>query len=140
LRRTIRAVLDDNQIVAAGALATDWSLRSNTIAKAESIAVRWLYEDRGAHLSEAATIAARETRVSRGVALFDLKDDSRLAFSWGQPSYDDAVNAIRNFQAWAVESKDPFFSQHHLTEAETANFVDRRFFAGGEYFVDTAQH
>ena len=35
--------------------------------------------------------------------------------------------------------KDPFYTKHRLTDKEIEKFVDKRFFAGGAYFVDTAQ-
>ena len=50
------------------------------------------------------------------------------------------TTSIRKFQAWAIKNKDPFYTKHHLTDAEIEAFVDKRFFAGGDYFVDTAAY
>jgi sulfonate transport system substrate-binding protein len=36
--------------------------------------------------------------------------------------------------------KDPFYTKNHLSDKEIEAFVDRRFFAGGEYFVDTSRN
>jgi sulfonate transport system substrate-binding protein len=101
--------------------------------------VRWLYSDNGAHLQEAATIAARELRIPKSVALYNLKDESTISYTWGQTSYQEAVDSIKKFQNWAIGVKDPFYTKHRLTDKEIEKFVDKRFFAGGAYFVDTAQ-
>jgi len=101
--------------------------------------VRWLYSDNGAHLQEAATIAARELRIPKSVALYNLKDESTISYTWGQTSYQEAVDSIKKFQNWAIGVKDPFYTKHRLTDKEIEKFVDKRFFAGGAYFVDTSQ-
>jgi sulfonate transport system substrate-binding protein len=85
--------------------------------------VRWLYSDNGKHLEEAANIAARELRIPKS----------------GQTSYQEAVDSIKKFQNWAISVKDPFYTKHRLTDKEIEKFVDKRFFAGGAYFVDTSQ-
>jgi len=121
-----------------------WAKENPDLVKAFLIAwdrtVRWLKSDGGAHFPEAAAIAARELRLPKAVALYGLKDESTLSFSWGQTDYRDAVDSIRKFQAWAIKNKDPFYTKHHLTDAEIEAFVDKRFFAGGDYFVDTAEY
>ena len=121
-----------------------WSQDNPDLVKAFLLAwdrtVRWLKSDGGAHFPEAAAIAAKELRLPKNVALYDLKDESTLSFSWGQTDYRDAVDSIRKFQAWAIKNKDPFYTKHHLTDAEIESFVDKRFFAGGDYFVDTSEH
>ena len=101
--------------------------------------VRWLYSDKGAHLDEAALIASRELRIPKSIALYDLKDQSTISYTWGQTSYEDAVASIKKFQSWAISVKDPFYTKHHLSDKEIEAFVDKRFFAGGAYFVDTSQ-
>jgi sulfonate transport system substrate-binding protein len=101
--------------------------------------VRWLYSDNGKHLEEAANIAARELRIPKSVALYDLKDESTISYTWGQTSYQEAVDSIKKFQNWAISVKDPFYTKHRLTDKEIEKFVDKRFFAGGAYFVDTSQ-
>ena len=94
---------------------------------------RWIIAD---HYDEAAAIASRETREPKHVALYDLKNESRIVISSGQNDYDDAVQSIEKFQNWAISVKDPFYTKHHLTDKQIEAFVDKRFFKGGEYFVD----
>jgi sulfonate transport system substrate-binding protein len=108
--------------------------------KAWDRTVRWLNADHGSHFEEAAEIASRELREPKAVALYDLKDESRISWSWGQTNYADAVNSVKVFQDYAISIKDPFYTRHHLTDREIEEFIDRRFFAGGEYFVDTSEH
>jgi sulfonate transport system substrate-binding protein len=103
-------------------------------------AVRWVHSDNGAHIEEAATIAAREVRETKSVALYDLKNQGTITYDWGQVDYQDAVNSIKQFQNWQIAHKDPFFTRHHLTDQEIEKRVDKRFFAGGEYFVDTREN
>lgn len=121
-----------------------WSKENPDLVKAflsvMNRTLRWLNSDNGAHFDEAAQIAARELRIPKAVALYDLKDESTIAWSWGQTSYDDAVASIKKFQSWAISAKDPFYTKHHLSDEEIAAFVDKRFFAGGEYFVDTSKN
>jgi sulfonate transport system substrate-binding protein len=71
---------------------------------------------------------------------YDLQDVSRISWSWGQPDYQEAVDSIKKFQQYAISIKDPFFTKHHLSDKQIETFVDKRFFAGGEYFVDTSEH
>ena len=101
--------------------------------------VKWLHENNGANLAEASAIASRELRVPKSVALFDLKDESRISHSWGQVSYQDAVDSIKKFQNWAISVKDPFYTKHRISDKEIEAFVDKRFFAGGAFFVDTSK-
>lgn len=121
-----------------------WSIENPDLVQAFLRAwdrtVRWLYSDNGAHYQEAATIASRELRIPRSIALYDLKDESTIAFSWGQTSYKDAVDSIKKFQNWAIGVKDPFYTKHHLSDQEIEAFVDKRFFAGGSHFVDTSKN
>jgi len=101
--------------------------------------VRWLYADGGAHLEEAATITARELRITKAVALFEIKDDSETAYNWGVTDYNDAVDSIKRNLKFQIANGDPFFAKHPMTDKEIESYVDKRFFAGGEYFVDTSQ-
>jgi len=102
--------------------------------------VRWLVADNGAHMTEAATIAARELRISKAVALYDLKDESTISWNFGVTNYQDVVDSIKKFQSYQIKVKDPFYTKNHLSDKEIEAFVDRRFFAGGEYFVDTSRN
>jgi len=120
-----------------------WVNENPDLAKAFLVAwdrtVRWLYSDHGAHLDEAATIAARELRVSKSVESFALKDESEVAFNWGVTDYKDAVDSIKRYLNYQIASKDPFYTKHQMSEKDVEAFVDKRFFAGGEYFVDTSE-
>jgi hypothetical protein len=55
-------------------------------------------------------------------------------------NYREAVDSIKKFQDYQISVKDPFYTKHHLTDKEIEAFVDRRFFAGGEYFVDSGKN
>jgi sulfonate transport system substrate-binding protein len=80
--------------------------------------VRWLAADHGAHLDEAATITSRELRV---------------------PDANDLTKALKKYQEYQLSVKDPLFTKAHLTEKQIEALVDRRFFTGGEYFVDSGE-
>ena len=107
--------------------------------KAWDRTVRWLNSDNGAHWDEGAQIAAREIREPKAVALYNIHDISTIDWSWGVTDYNEAVAAIERFQSWAISAKDPFYTKHHLNHKEIEAFIDKRFFAGGEYFVDTSE-
>jgi sulfonate transport system substrate-binding protein len=94
---------------------------------------RWIVDNQ----DEAANIIARELREPKHVALYTIKDNSAYMVVAGQPSYDDAVNAINRFQKWAIENGDDFLKKKSLTDQQVRSFVDKRFFEGGEYFVYT---
>jgi sulfonate transport system substrate-binding protein len=121
-----------------------WAIENPDLVKAFLLVwdktVRWLAANNGANMSEAATIASRELRLTKAVALYDLKDESTIAWGFGVTSYQDAVDSIKKFQSYQIKVKDPFYTKQHLSEEEIEAFVDRRFFAGGEYFVDTSRN
>jgi sulfonate transport system substrate-binding protein len=121
-----------------------WAIENPDLVKAFLVVwdrtVRWLAANNGANMSEAATIASRELRLTKAIALYDLKDESTIAWSFGVTSYQDAVDSIKKFQSYQIKVKDPFYTKQHLSDKEIESFVDRRFFAGGEYFVDTSQN
>ena len=73
------------------------------------------------------------------MALYDIKDESRIVYDWGQPDYNDAVASVKFFQNWAISVKDPFYTKHKLSDKDLEAFIDKRFFKGGEYFVDTSE-
>jgi len=75
----------------------------------------------------------------KAVALFSLKEEARTSWTWGITDYKDVVASIKKFQAYQLSVKDPFFTRNHLSDKEIEAFVDRRFFAGGEYFVDVSE-
>jgi sulfonate transport system substrate-binding protein len=101
--------------------------------------VRWLYANKGANLNEAATITSRALRQTKSVALFNLKGAHETAYEYGVTDYWDAVNAIKRFWKYQIEYKDPFFTKHQIPDKEIEALVDKRFFAGGEYFVDVSE-
>jgi sulfonate transport system substrate-binding protein len=148
VREVATAVPDGAYVTAGGRTAyfamRKWALENPDLVKAFLLGydrtIRWLNSDNGAHWDEAAQIAARETREPKSVALYDLQDVSRISWSWGQPDYQEAVDSIKKFQQYAISIKDPFFTKHHLSDKQIETFVDKRFFAGGEYFVDTSEH
>jgi sulfonate transport system substrate-binding protein len=101
--------------------------------------VRWLYANDYANLNEAATITSRALRQTKSIAMFNLKPPHQTAYEYGVTDYWDAVNAIKKFWKYQIEYKDPFFTKHQITDAEIEALVDKRFFAGGEYFVDVSE-
>lgn len=101
--------------------------------------VRWLYANNGANLNEAATITSRALRQSKSVALFNLKGDQQTAYEYGVTDWQDAVDAIKKFWKYQIAHKDPFFTKHQISDREIELLVDKRFFAGGEYFVDVSE-
>jgi sulfonate transport system substrate-binding protein len=100
---------------------------------------RWLYSDRGAHFDEAASIVAREMRYPKAVALFSLKDKSQTNWEFGETDPDKLYNALKSYRDYQVSVKDPLYTKAKLTDKLIASTVDRRFFAGGEYFVDSGE-
>jgi len=146
--REIATAVPDGVYVTAGGRSVyfamrKWALENPDLVKAFLTAwdrtVRWLSSDNGKHLDEAAGIAARELRIPKAVALYDLKDESRISWGWGVTDYKDAVAAIKKFQDYQIAVKDPFYTKHHLNDQEIEAFVDKRFFAGGDYFVDVSE-
>lgn len=115
----------------------DWANQNPDLIKAFLAAYartrRWILDNP----DDAANIIARELREPKHVALYDIKDISSYAVTAGQPSYDDAVNAIERFQKWAIDNGDDFLKKKSLNNQQTRAFVDKRFFEGGEYFVYT---
>jgi sulfonate transport system substrate-binding protein len=117
-----------------------WGEQNPDLVKAFLLALdrttRWLYANNGANLNEAVRIAAREMRNPISVETYLFKNESRTTFSWGEPDYKTSVLAIQKFLHHNVAENDPFFTKHPLSDKDVETFVDRRFFAGGEYFVD----
>jgi sulfonate transport system substrate-binding protein len=101
--------------------------------------VRWLYANNGANLNEAASITSRALRQTKSVALFNLKGAHETAYEYGVTDYWDAVNAIKRFWKYQIEYKDPFFTKHQISDKEIEALVDKRFYKGGEYFVDVSE-
>jgi sulfonate transport system substrate-binding protein len=106
---------------------------------AQDRVVRWLASDHGAHLDESATITSRELRIPKSVALFALKDLAETAWEFGETDANDLTKALKKYQDYQLAVKDPLFTKAHLTETQIGALVDRRFFTGGEYFVDSGK-
>jgi sulfonate transport system substrate-binding protein len=88
-----------------------------------------------AHPDEASEIIARQLRETRDVAKFDIVDSSSYAYLAGEPSADKIMKSIASFQKWAIDNGDDFLINKHLSDAEVTQFVDRRFFKGGQYSI-----
>ncbi len=91
-----------------------------------------------AHPDEAVPIVAEELRITKQVAEFLLKDDSSFTLLPGIPSSQDAVQTFKWFQEWAIKNNDDFYTKKSLTDKQLDGFVDKRFFEGGEFYVDTS--
>jgi len=89
------------------------------------------------HYDEAAEIVGEEYRISKSVALYTIKDESRIVLDAGQPSYRDEVDSLRHFLAWAIKNGDDFYSAKPLSDEQVTAFVDQRYFEGGKFYVDT---
>jgi sulfonate transport system substrate-binding protein len=144
LVKEIAASVPDGEYVTGGGRALVLTLREYASQNPDLIQAyfraynrtrKWIVLEN--HYDEAAEIVADEYRVPKAVALYIIKDDSHIVLDAGQPSYDDEVNSLRHFLAWAVKNGDDFYSAKPLTDQQVNAFVDRRFFAGGEYYTDT---
>ncbi len=82
---------------------------------------------------ESASIIARENRVPRYVAKFQITDASTFDFMPAETSWDAAVASIKAFQQWYKDNDDDILAKQSLTDAQIEAFVDRRFFKGGQY-------
>jgi sulfonate transport system substrate-binding protein len=147
--REITAAVPDGAYVTGGGremyfAMRHWADKNPDLVKAFLVGwdrtVRWLNADNGANRDEASRIAARALREPVAVAKYDLFDESTIGWSWGVPDAQDVVDSIKRFQSWNIANKDPFYTRHHLSDKEIEAFVDKRFFVGGEYFVDTSEH
>jgi sulfonate transport system substrate-binding protein len=106
---------------------------------AQDRVVRWLASDRGKNIDEAASIVAREMRYPKAIALFSLRDKSQTNWEFGETDPDKLTSALKAYRNYQVSVKDPLYTKAKLTDTQIANTVDRRFFAGGEYFVDSGE-
>jgi sulfonate transport system substrate-binding protein len=88
-----------------------------------------------ANTDEAAEIIARGTRVPLHIAKFQITDRSSFEFMPGEPSADEAVDAVKTFQRWYIDHGDDILAEHHLSDGEVDTFIDRRFFRGGQYSI-----
>ena len=91
----------------------------------------WIYDN----IDESAEIIAEGTRVPLEIAKFQITDESTYEFMKGEHDAESARENIVRFQDWYVEQGDDILSDRKLTAAQIHDFVDDRFFAGGEYSV-----
>ncbi|WP_043588307.1 ABC transporter substrate-binding protein, partial [Geminisphaera colitermitum] len=96
---------------------------------------RWIVD--GNHYEETAEAAAKVYRTPKSVSLYIIKDESSLTLDPGRPDAQETIDALSRFLKWAIANGDDFYGAKPLTDAQVSEFVDRRFFEGGEYFVDT---
>lgn len=83
----------------------------------------------------AAIIVSRDLRLPLEIAKFQITDASAIEFMEGEPDAARARQAIRNFQKWYRDHGDDILSRRTLSNAQIDEFVDGRFFQGGEYSV-----
>lgn len=92
---------------------------------------KWIHEN----IDEAAEIIAEGTRVPVEIAKFQITDPSTYEFMVGEHDADAARKNIKEFQAWYIANGDDILVERGLSEQQIDEFVDGRFFAGGEYSI-----
>lgn len=88
-----------------------------------------------ANPEEASVIIARELRIPKHIALFGITDASSYEYVPGNQSWENAVESIKGFQQWYKAHGDDILAKKQLTNKEIEEFVDKRFFKGGEYSI-----
>ncbi len=83
----------------------------------------------------ASVIIARELRIPKHIALFGITDASSTSYVPGNPSWEDAVEGIKGFQKWYKAHGDDILAKKELSDKQIEEFVDKRFFKGGEYSI-----
>jgi sulfonate transport system substrate-binding protein len=78
-------------------------------------------------------------RYPKAVALYSIKDKSQTNWEFGETDPDKLLNALKTYRNYQVSVRDPLYTKAKLTDAQIANTVDRRFFSGGEFFVDSGE-
>jgi sulfonate transport system substrate-binding protein len=146
--RTLTTAVPDGVYVNSGGRSMEfvlrrWANENPDLVKAfltvQDRVVRWLDSDHGAHFDEAASIVAREMRYPKAIALFSIKDKSQTNWEYGENDADKLYNALKSYRDYQVSVKDPLYTKAKLTDKLISSTVDRRFFAGGEYFVDSGE-
>jgi len=146
--RTVTTAVPDGYYVNSGGRSMEFALRKwvnenpdlvKAFLTAQDRVVRWLAADRGKNLDEAASIVSREMRYPKAIALFSLKDKSQTNWEFGETDPDKLVSALKSYRKYQVSVKDPLYMKSKLTDNQIASTVDRRFFVGGEYFVDSGE-
>jgi sulfonate transport system substrate-binding protein len=146
--RSLATAVPNGMYVNSGGRSMEFAIRTwvdenpdlvRAFLTAQDRVVRWLAADHGAHLDDAATITSRALRIPKSVALFGLKDLAQTAWEFGETDANDLTKALKKYQEYQLAVKDPLFTKAHLTEKQIEVLVDRRFFTGGEYFVDAGE-
>ncbi|TKT76306.1 ABC transporter substrate-binding protein [Aquamicrobium sp. LC103] len=88
-----------------------------------------------ANVDEAAEIIAEGTRVPVEIAKFQITDPSTFEFMAGETDPDAARENLKEFQAWYIENGDDILVDRRLSDTEIDDFIDERFFAGGQFSV-----
>lgn len=87
------------------------------------------------NVDESAEIIAEELRLPVQIAKFQITDASSFEFMDGEQSAENARQAIRDFQKYYIEAGDEILAERYLKDETIEQFVDARFFKGGEYSV-----
>ena len=88
-----------------------------------------------ANVDEASEIIAKGTRVPLEIARFQIVDPSGYEFIAGDTNADNVRKAIGEFQDWYIAHGDDVFTDRKLNQQQIAEFVDGKFFKGGEYSI-----
>jgi len=81
----------------------------------------------------AATIAARELRIPKHVAKFQIVDDSQLLFTDPETDRNAVIASYNLFQDWGIKNGDDFLKKKNLSPQQIDAFIDKKFFKGGAY-------
>jgi sulfonate transport system substrate-binding protein len=91
----------------------------------------------GDHYDEAADYLSKHYRIPKDVALFTIRDESSLSLSAGGFTAKQTGDALKSFLRWAIANGDDFYTTKPLTDAQVDEFIDTRFFEGGQFYVET---
>lgn len=87
------------------------------------------------NVDEAAEIIAEGTRVPVEIAKFQITDPSTFEFMAGETNADAARENLKEFQAWYIANGDDILVDRRLSDEQIDDFIDGRFFAGGEFSI-----
>ena len=87
------------------------------------------------NVDEASEIISKGTRVPIEIAKFQIVDPSGYEFIAGDTSAENVRKAIGQFQDWYIAHGDDVFVDRKLSEQQIAEFVDGKFFKGGEFSI-----
>lgn len=87
------------------------------------------------NVDEASEIVAKDLRMPVNIAKFGITDPSSFEYMAGETNAENAKTSIEKFQQYYVEHGDEILKERSLSPEMIAGFVDRRFFAGGQYSI-----